>query len=118
MPIYSLPYLNTSTVELDPHLFHCMGSVHSEVSLGCQDTCPPTQQRGRGLLRPGSSCMASSGAGGQQQHPSVHIGHSYITCFKSGTVCVLVCVFYLSTYDQFNGNLIYLKKKRNTNSYC
>lgn len=30
--------------------------------------------------------VASAGAGGQQ-HPFVHIGHSYVTCFKWG-LCV------------------------------
>lgn len=51
---------------------------------------------------------------GGQQHPFVHIGHSYVTRFKLGTVCAGVCAFYLSTGDQFNGNLIYLKKKKET----
>lgn len=60
--------------------------------------------------------MACAGAG-SQQHPFVHTGHSCVTCSKQGSLCVFVCVFYLSTIcDQFNGNFIYLKK-RNTDSY-
>lgn len=59
--------------------------------------------------------MASAGGRGSQRHPSVHTGHSYVTGFKLGTVCVPVCVFSLSTLgDQFNGNFIYLKKEKET----
>lgn len=45
MPIYSLTYLNTSPIELSPHLYHCMGSMRSEVELRVPGTRPPTQQR-------------------------------------------------------------------------
>lgn len=60
MPIYSPTYLNTSTMELNPQLYHCTGSMHSEVS--GPGTRPPTQQRGRGLLSTGSS-VGSAGGG-------------------------------------------------------
>lgn len=85
--------------------------------MGCQESGPPAPE-GMGTPRYGALLWPLLGLGGQQ-HPFVHIGHSDVTHFKSGVVCVLVCVCpTFLPYDQFNGNLIYLKKKRNTNSYC
>lgn len=112
MPIYSLTYLNTSTVELNPHLYRCTGSMHSEVWLGVPGSHALQPSRGSGDSEHWELfCGLCRGWEGQQ-HPFVHTGHSYVT-LKLGTVCVLVCA--CSTflpYDQFNGNLIYLKEKK------
>lgn len=37
MPIYSLTYLNTSTIELNPHPYHCMGACILRSNSGCQE---------------------------------------------------------------------------------
>lgn len=88
--------------------------MHSEAS-GCQEH---VLQPSEGWELPVLGVLWPLLGVGGQQHPFVHIGHSYVHVLNRG-LCVLVCVH--STFlpcDQFNGNLIYLKKKRNTNSYC
>lgn len=98
-----LMFLNTTrTVGLDHHLYCCVQSAHSELSLRVPMHTHPPGSREDGAPR-------VVGVGGQQL-PFVHKGHSYVTCFKQGSLCICVCV--LSTIcDQFNGNFIYLKKK-------
>lgn len=58
-----LKFLNTtSTVGLDHHLYHCIQSVHSEVSLRVPSTYSSSrQQRGWGSPSSGSSFVACAG---------------------------------------------------------
>lgn len=111
MPIYSLTYLNTSTVELNPHLYRCMGSMHSEVQLGVPGTHVLRPSRGNGSPEHWEFFCGPAGAGRASTLLYIQVVHT--SRFKLGTVCVLMCA--CSTflpYNQFNGNLIYLKEKK------
>lgn len=95
-----------TSLGLDHHLCCCIQSSHS----GCQvHTHPPGNKEDGAPQVVGVLSWPVLGVG-SQQHPFVHKGHSYVTCFKQGSLCICLCV--LSTIcDQFNGNFIYLKKK-------
>lgn len=48
MPIYSLTYLNTSTMELNPHLYHCVGACILRSNPGCQEHMSSNPAEGMG----------------------------------------------------------------------
>lgn len=78
MPIYSLKYLNTSTVELNHHLYTAWGACILRATLGCQNThILYLTRRNRDSLGIGVLSWPLLGPG-SQQHLSVYIGHSYI----------------------------------------
>lgn len=90
-----LMFLNTTrTVGLDHHLYCCIQSAHSELS-GCQVHTHPPSNREDGAPRVVGVLSWPVLGVGSQQHPFVHKGHSYVTCFKQGSLCVFVCVFFL-----------------------
>lgn len=75
MPIYSLMYLNTSTIELNPICITAWGACILRSSSGCQEH---VLQSGRGSRDP-RVLLWPLLVRGRQRHPSVHIGHSYVT---------------------------------------
>lgn len=91
MPIYSLTYLNTSTIELNPHLYHCMGACILRSDSGCQQhtSSDPAERMGT----PGMLGVLSWPLLGVEGVSSTHL---YIQVIHRSQVvhwdCVCACV--------------------------
>lgn len=71
MPIYSLMYLNTSSIELNPHLYHCMGACILRSNSGCQEHTSSNPAEGMGP--PGTLGVLSWPPPGMEEVSSTHL---------------------------------------------